>query len=98
MPHSLAANRNLIVRGAISRRRKHRGGWRGSWSVVDQHANALEKAKSAVRALALSNTALLTSAMYIVAHPDDSLIFQSPDLLQNVQNKINVFTVQCDRG
>jgi LmbE family N-acetylglucosaminyl deacetylase len=64
----------------------------------EQYASAVETAKSSVRALALSNSALLTSAMYVVAHPDDSLIFQSPDLLQNIQNNINVFTVHVTAG
>jgi LmbE family N-acetylglucosaminyl deacetylase len=39
-----------------------------------------------------------TNAMYIVAHPDDSLIFQSPSLLQNIQNGLNVFTVHLTAG
>jgi hypothetical protein len=36
--------------------------------------------------------------MYIVAHPDDSLIFQSPSLLQNIQNGLNVLTVHLTAG
>jgi LmbE family N-acetylglucosaminyl deacetylase len=40
----------------------------------------------------------VTSAMYIVAHPDDSLLFQSPDLLQNVQSGLNVMTVHLTAG
>ncbi len=39
-----------------------------------------------------------TNAMYIVAHPDDSLIFQSPSLLQNIQNGLNVLTVHLTAG
>jgi LmbE family N-acetylglucosaminyl deacetylase len=38
------------------------------------------------------------NAMYIVAHPDDSLIFQSPSLLQNIQNGLNVLTVHLTAG
>ena len=35
---------------------------------------------------ALAHLASPTSAMYIVAHPDDTLLFQSPDILQNVES------------
>jgi LmbE family N-acetylglucosaminyl deacetylase len=36
--------------------------------------------------------------MYIVAHPDDSLLFQSPSLLQNIQSGFNVLTVHVTAG
>ena len=45
-----------------------------------------------------SNLSSPTNAMYIVAHPDDSLLFQSPSLLQNVQNGLNVLTVHLTAG
>jgi LmbE family N-acetylglucosaminyl deacetylase len=64
----------------------------------EQHANAIDKATSSIRSLAQSSPGLLSNAMYVVAHPDDSLIFQSPDLLQNIQNGINVFTVHLTAG
>lgn len=37
-------------------------------------------------------------AMYIVAHPDDSLLFQSPSLLQNIQKGLRVVTVHLTAG
>jgi LmbE family N-acetylglucosaminyl deacetylase len=36
--------------------------------------------------------------MYIIAHPDDSLLFQSPSLLQNIQSNVNVLTVHLTAG
>ena len=36
--------------------------------------------------------------MYVVAHPDDSLLFQSPDLLQNVQSGLDAMTVHLTSG
>jgi LmbE family N-acetylglucosaminyl deacetylase len=39
-----------------------------------------------------------TNAMYIVAHPDDSLIFQSPSLLQNINSGLDVMTVHLTAG
>jgi len=36
--------------------------------------------------------------MYIVAHPDDSLVFQSPSLLQNIQSNSYVRTVHLTAG
>jgi LmbE family N-acetylglucosaminyl deacetylase len=64
----------------------------------EQHANAVGTAISSARSFAQSNTGPLSNAMYVVAHPDDSLVFQSPDLLQNIQNGIKVFTVHLTAG
>jgi LmbE family N-acetylglucosaminyl deacetylase len=36
--------------------------------------------------------------MYIVAHPDDSLLFQSPSLLQNIRNNRKIVTVHLTAG
>ena len=45
-----------------------------------------------------SNLSSPTSAMYIVAHPDDTLVFQSPSLLQNIQNGLQVQTIHLTAG
>lgn len=51
--------------------------------------------KAALCPLELADT---FDAMYIVAHPDDTLLFQSPSLLQNIRSGLRVVTVHLTAG
>ncbi len=67
----------------------------GHWGQV---SDAVSKETGAVRAYDISDQANVSSAMYIVAHQDDSLLFQSPSLLQNIQSNGYVCTVHLTAG
>jgi LmbE family N-acetylglucosaminyl deacetylase len=54
--------------------------------LAQQDAYGLTLSKAFAKSHALAHLASPTSAMYIVAHPDDTLLFQSPDILQNVES------------
>ena len=66
--------------------------------LLEQHAYGVAKVTTVVKEHLLAFDTGVTNAMYIVAHPDDSLLFQSPDLLQNVQSNLNVLTVHLTAG
>jgi len=64
----------------------------GRWDHV---FHAASKATGVVRAYDVS---VGSGAMYIVAHADDSLLFQSPSLLQNFQSNRSVCTIHLTAG
>ena len=59
---------------------------------------ATAKDAEVIHAYDLSSVSSVFSAMYIIAHPDDSLLFQSPSLLQNIQSGNYVRTVHLTSG
>jgi LmbE family N-acetylglucosaminyl deacetylase len=62
---------------------------------LDRVSHAAWKTTEVVYANDVSN---VSNAMYIVAHADDSLLFQSPSLLQNIQSNGYVYTVHLTAG
>ena len=66
--------------------------------LLEKHAYGVARVATVAKEHLLAFDTGVTNAMYIVAHPDDSLIFQSPDLLQNVQSNLNVLTVHLTAG
>ena len=67
----------------------------GHWGQV---SHATSKEREVVHAYGVSDVSNVYSAMYIVAHEDDSLLFQSPSLLQNIQSNTCVCTVHLTAG
>ena len=66
--------------------------------LLGKRAYGVAKVTTVAKEHLLAFDASVTNALYIVAHPDDSLLFQSPDLLQNVQSSFNVMTVHLTAG
>ena len=64
----------------------------------DQVWHVASKPTVIVGARDVSDASNVFSAMYIVAHADDSLLFQSPSLLQNIQSNGAVCTVHLTAG
>lgn len=104
--HLLKVSRHLPdVGGDVNVRKRISGLFRHifeSRGVTHNTKSAVARGKQvSMRVAQISEVGSVRScgnSMYVAAHPDDSLLFQSPSILQNIQSNFSVLTVHLTAG